>query len=405
MRTLLSIILAVSLMAAPATVISEPAKAGLDGDRLAQIPVRLQQFVDKGTVAGMVTLVARHGQVGALNAVGYTDLETKQAMKVDNIFQIHSMTKPVVCIAALMLAEEGKITLSDPVEKYLPEFRGQWVAERKSDQGMTLRRPARPVIIRDLMTHTSGMITNPSSGIQELHGLLNKTLAEAVLVLSQQPLDFDPGTKWQYSNSGIASLARIIEVVSGMPFEKFLDVRIFQPLGMQDTYIFPPKEKFHRMPTAYILKEGKPIKYTSDPLGEGAMKFRVGAKYPLPEGGMYSTAGDLFTLYQMMLNKGIYHSTRLLSPASIEMMTRVHTGDLATSQPGAGWGLGVFVVQDAMGTLSLLSPGSYGHGGRYGTFFFIDPKKDLIGVFMIHREGGSDERQAFEQMAEAAVLD
>jgi CubicO group peptidase (beta-lactamase class C family) len=406
MRRLLSLFFIVtSLFAAPPVLVKDAAQTGLDPNRLAEIHACMQQFVDKGTAAGIVTLVARHGHVAALDAVGFTDLETKQPMKADNIFQIHSMTKPIVAIAAMMLAEEGKLQVGDPVEKYLPEFRGQWVAESKSAQAISLRRPARAVTLRDLMTHTSGMSTNPPESIKELHGALHKTLAEVVLVESQQPLDFDPGTKWQYSNSGIAALARVIEVVSGVPFEKFLDTRIFQPLGMKDTYIFPPKEKHHRMPTAYILKDGKPVKYTADPLGEGVMKFREGAKYPLPEGGLYSTASDLYVLYQMMLNKGQVNGVRILSPASVEVMTRVHTGDLTTSQAGAGWGLGWFVIKDASGTLSLLSPGTYGHGGRYGTFCFIDPQKDLIGIFMIHREGGSDERQAFVTMAESSVIE
>ncbi len=381
------------------------AGTALDSSRLAQIPIRMKQFVESGTAAGMVTLVARHGQVAALDAVGYADLETKKPMKTDNIFQIHSMTKPIVAIATMILAEEGRLRLGDAVEKYLPEFRGQWVAESKTADSIALRRPARVITLRDLMTHTSGMSLNPPEGIKELHGALHLSLADAVLVESQQPLEFEPGTKWQYSNTGIAALARIVEVVSGMPFEKFLDSRIFQPLGMKDTYIFPPKEKYHRMPTAYILKEGKPVKYTADPLGEGVMKFREGAKYPLPEGGVYSTASDLFSLYQMMLSKGQYKGVRLLSPASVEVMTQVHTGDLVTSQPGAGWGLGWFVVKEPSASLSLLSPGSYGHGGRYGTFCFIDPRKDLIGIFMIHRQGGSDERQAFVAMAESSVLD
>jgi CubicO group peptidase (beta-lactamase class C family) len=384
---------------------NDAAKTGLDPSRLAQIPVRMKQFVDKGTVAGIVTLVARHGKVAALDAVGYTDLETRQPIKADAIFQIHSMTKPIVALAAMMLAEEGKLSVADPVEKYLPEFRGQWVVESQSTGKMTLRRPARLVTLRDLMTHTSGMSLNPPEGIKELHGALHKPLADVVLVESQQPLEFDPGTKWQYSNTGIAALARVIEVVSGQPFEKFLEARIFQPLGMKDTYIFPPKEKHHRMPTAYLLKDGKPVKYTMDPLGEGAMKFREGAKYSLPEGGVYSTASDLYLLYQMMLNKGQFNGVRLLSAASVEVMTRVHTGDLNTGQPGTGWGLGWFVVKDGPRSLTLLSPGSYGHGGRYGTYCFIDPEKDLIGIFMIHREGGSDERQAFVAMAESAVLE
>jgi CubicO group peptidase (beta-lactamase class C family) len=270
---------------------------------------------------------------------------------------------------------------------------------------MMLRRPVRAVTLRDLMTHTSGMSTNPPEAIKELHRKLHMTLADVVLVESQQPLDFDPGTRWKYSNTGIAALARVIEVVSGMPFEKFLDTRIFQPLRMKDTYIFPPKEKYHRMPTAYILKDGKPIKYTADPLGEGALKFREGAKYPLPEGGVYSTASDLFLLYQMMLDKGQSNGIRILSRESVEVMTRVQTGDLPTSQPGAGWGLGWFVIKDSADAQSSLSPGTFGHGGRYGTFCFIDPKKDLIGIFMIHREGGSDERQAFVALAESSVID
>lgn len=403
MNKLFCVFAATALMAASPATLKNAAEAHLDAARLARIPARMQEFVDKGSVAGVVTLVARHGHIAALDAVGYTDLETKQPLKTDAIFQIHSMTKPVVAIAAMMLAEEGKLQLGDAVEKYLPEFRGQWVAEKSDGNALLLRRPARLVTLRDLMTHTSGMSTNPPAGIKELHGALHKTLAETVLVESQQPLDFDPGTKWQYSNNGIASLARIIEVVSGMPFERFLDTRIFQPLGMKDTYFYPPKEKWGRIPTAYILKDGKPLKYTADPLGEGAMKYRVGARYPLPEGGIYSTASDLYAVYQMMLNKGQYNGVRLLSPASVEMMTRVHTGDLTTSQAGAGWGLGWFVVRDQAGTLSLMSPGTYGHGGRYGTFCFIDPKQDLIGIFMIHREGGSDERLAFVTMAEAAA--
>ena len=405
MRYWLGLLLAVALYAEP-PVIKDAAKTGLDPARLALIPKRMKEFVDMGTAAGFVTLVARHGQIAALDAVGYTDIESRQPMQTDNIFQIHSMTKPVVCAALMMLMEEGKVALSDPVEKHLPEFRGLRVIEEKHTNGrLTLKRPSRLVTIRDLMTHTSGMMLNPPPGIGELHGALHKTLAEVVYVVSQQPLEFEPGSKWQYSNMGIATVARIVEVLGGMPFEKFLAVRIFQPLGMKDTYIYPPKEKFHRMPTAYILKDGKPLKYTADPLGEGKMKFREGAKYPLPEGGIYSTAEDLFAFYQMMLNGGEFHGKRLLSKASVQTMTTVHTGDLRTNSPGNGWGLGWYVVKDAMGELSLLSQGTYGHGGRYGTFCFVDPKRDMVGIFMIHREGGSTERQAFTELAAASAID
>jgi CubicO group peptidase (beta-lactamase class C family) len=404
MRIALPLLLAVTLAAAP-PVVKDAARAGLDPARLAEIPLRMKEFVDSGTAAGIVTLVARRGAVAALDAVGYTDLETRQPIRTDAIFQIHSMTKPVVAIGAMMLMEQGRLALTDPVERHLPEFRGQRViAARHADGSLTLKPPARPITIRDLMAHTSGMSLNPPPGIGELHGALHKTLAETVLVLSQQPLEFEPGMRWQYSNTGIAALARIIEVVSGQAFETFLARRIFEPLGMQDTYIYPPKPTHHRMPTAYLLKDGKPVKYTADPLGEGAMKFREGARYPLPEGGMYSTAEDMFTLAQMMLNRGAYNGARLLSPVSADLMTRVHTGEIET-RPGIGWGLGWSVVKNAEGALALPSPGSYGHGGRYGTYFIVDPAREMIAIFMIHREGGSEERNAFVQMAFSAVLD
>ena len=409
MRIALIPLLAFSLLAGPA-VVSDPSQTGLDSDVLARIPSRMKEFTDQGTVAGVVTLVARHGKVAALDAVGSTDIETKQDLRTDAIFQIHSMTKPVVAMGIMMLMEQGKLTIIDPVEQHLPEFRGMWViADKKGKRGsdserLTLKRPLRPISIRDLLTHTSGMPLNPAPGIGELHGALHKTLNETVLVMSQQPLRFEPGTQWQYSNTGMATLARIIEVCSEMAFEKFLEEKIFKPLGMDDTYIYPPKEKFHRMPTAYILRDGKPVKYTADPLGEGVMKFRVGAKYPLPEGGLYSTATDLFALYQMMLNGGEYDGVRILSPASVDLMTQVHTGDLTTSTPGIGWGLGWSVVREP-GAWGLPSVGTYGHGGRYGTFCFIDPKKDIIGIFMIHREGGRDERNAFVQLTMSAATD
>jgi CubicO group peptidase (beta-lactamase class C family) len=394
------LLLSTGLLFAEPAVITDVKKTGLDPAHLAQIPARLKAFVDQGKAAGMVTLVARHGHVAAIDAVGYTDFETKQAIKPDAIFQLHSMTKPVVCLGIMMLQEEGLLNISDPIEKHLPEFRGQQVL----DAGV-LRKPSRLVTLRDLMTHTSGMILNPPPGIGELHGALHKSLADVVLVESQQPLLFDPGTRWSYSNTGIAALARVIEVKSGLAFEKFLAARIFTPLGMTDTYIYPPKEKFHRMPTAYVVKDGKTIKYTSDPLGEGAMKFREGAKYPLPEGGLYSTVADLYRLYQLMLNGGQLEGTRLLSKASVDLMTANHTGILPGAAAGMSAGLGWAVVRDPQAALTLLSPGTYGHGGRYGTYCFIDPKRDMIGIFMIHREGGSDEKNAFVSIAASSVVD
>jgi len=399
---LLTLLLTLTL-ALPA---ADAAQTGLDAAKLAQIPARLKRFVDHGTAAGFVTLVSRHGKVAALEATGYTDLETRQPMKADAIFQLHSMTKPVVCLAVMMLAEQGLLRLTDPVALHLPEYRGQqWVVEAQSPLAMSLTKVARPVTLRDLMTHTSGMMLNPPAAVGELHGALHVTLKEASLVFAQQPLLFQPGTKWSYSNTGIAALARVVEVVGGMPYEKYLEEKIFRPLGMADTHTFPPKEKWHRMPTAYLLKDGKPVKYTMDPLGEGKMKFREGALYPLPEGGLYSTASDLAKFYQMMLNGGSLGNVRIVSKASVEVMTRVHTGTLPTSGAGLGWGLGWFVVREPVAGLQGMSLGTYGHGGRYGTYVFVDPQRDMFGVFLIHREGGSEERMAFVEMAYGALLD
>jgi CubicO group peptidase (beta-lactamase class C family) len=375
----------------------------MDKAKLASIAPRLREFVDAGKAAGMVTLVAHKGEVVEFDAVGYTDLETKQPMTKENIFQLHSMTKPVVALAAMQLAEEGRLSLSDPVEKHLPEFRGQMViAAIYPDGSRLVKKPSRLITVRDLMTHTSGMMLNPPAGIGELHGALHKSLADVALVISQQPLEFEPGTKWQYSNEGIAALGRIVEVISGQPLEVYMAKRIFEPLGMKDTYFFPPKDKWHRMPTAYIYRDGKPVKYTSDPLGEGKMKFRDGAKYSLPEGGLYSTASDLLVLYKTILNNGVHGSFRLLSPAGLRLMRTSQTGDLKTGTAGAGWGLGWFVMKEETAGQPMAA-GTFGHGGRYGTFCFLDPKNDLIGIFLIHREGGSDERQAFTQMAYAAL--
>ena len=370
------------------------AKTGLDPARLAQIPVRMKQFVDKGTAAGIVTLVARHGKVAALDAVGYTDLETRQPIKADAIFQIHSMTKPIVAMAAMILAEEGKLSIGDPVEKYLPEFRGQWVVESQGPGTMTLRRPARPVTLRDLMTHTSGMSLNPPEGIKELHGALHKTLAEVVLVESQQPLEFDPGTKWQYSNNGIAALARIIEVVSGMPFEKFLEARIFQPLGMKDTYIFPPKEKHHRMPTAYILKERQASEVHGGSVGRRRDEVPGGCEVLASRrGALLHSQRSLFALSDDAEQRaGQRRSTSLICVGGSDDACPYRRPRHQPARSRLGTGLvchqGRRRVRYRYSRLGVTAM-----AGVMGLTAFIDPEKDLIGIFMIHREGGSDERR------------
>jgi CubicO group peptidase (beta-lactamase class C family) len=392
------------------TTALNPAKAGMDSERLGRIPVRLKSYVEKGTIAGAVTLAARHGVVASLEAIGYQNLDSKTPMRIDSIFQIMSMTKPFTAVALMTLVEEGKVVLSDPVEKYIPEFKGQWLNEPgASDKERKQIHPSRRITLRDLLTHTSGMASGPPAGASDLLSRMHLTLAEAVSLYSQQPLEFEPGTRWQYSNPGIATLGRIVEVVSGIPFEKFLEERILQPLGMKDSFIFPPANKVDRMAMVYNLKDGKLKKADREILAGDPALFRKGARYAGPEYALCSTATDLFAFYQMMLNGGTLNGKRILSRAGVEVMTELHTGsiDPAGHSPGKGYGLAWTVVKDPIGTLQYQSIGTFGHGGAFGTEGWIDPKKDLVGVFLIQRDSGGDGEEAnvFKTLAAAAIVE
>lgn len=404
------IVLLAGISAQAQTVPLNPTKAGMDSERLGRIPARMKFYVEKGTIAGAVTLVARHGVVASLEAVGVQNLDSKAPMRTDSIFQIMSMTKPFTAVALMMLVEEGKVVLSDPVEKYLPEFKGLWLNEPgATDKERKQVHPARRITLRDLLTHTSGMASGPPAGADNLLSKMHLTLAEAVNLYSQQPLEFEPGTRWQYSNPGIATLGRIVEVVAGLPFEKYLEERILQPLGMKDSFIFPPANKVDRVAMVYELKDGKLKKSDREILAGDPALFRKGARYSGPEYALCSTATDLFAFYQMMLNGGTYNGKRLLSRAGVEVMTELHTGsiDPARHSPGRGYGLAWTVVKDPIGTLQYQSMGTFGHGGAFGTEGWIDPKKDLVGVFLIQRNSGGDGEEAnvFKTLAAAAILE
>jgi len=402
-RLLASLLLAFSSFAfAPPA--PDPARAGMDAAQLARIGPVLREFVERGQMSGAVTLVMRRGALAHLEAAGWQDVEAKKPMQKDAIFQIMSMTKPFTGAAIMMLAEEGKLRLHDPVEDHLPEFRGQMVVVGEENGVRTLRKPSRPITIRDLMTHTSGL--GPAApGIGDIMVRMDRTLAEACLIYSQQPLLFEPGTRWMYSNTGIAVLGRIIEVRSGMSFEKFLETRIFQPLGMTDTHVFLPAEKRARLAPVYTVKDGRLVKAGPDILGGDPLKFREGAKYSGPEHSLYSTAWDLAQFYQMMLNGGQWNGKRLLSSASVAMMTQVHTGNLtAGHNPGTGFGLTWEVTKDPAGTLTGQSIGTFGHGGAFGTYGWVDPQKQLVGVYLMQLAGRPQPmRDAFVTMANAAV--
>jgi CubicO group peptidase (beta-lactamase class C family) len=383
----------ISLAAAQQT-----ANKGMDPARLAAIPARMQSFVDRGDLSGTVTLIARHGSIVHLEATGYQDIEAKKPMRTDTIFQIMSITKPVTAIGIMMLMEEGRLALTDPVDKYVTEFRGQTFNGKKLEH---------PITIRDLMAHTSGMPMWPR-GDTYLYRKMDRTLEQTMASFAEEPLGFEPGTKWGYSSPGMAVLGRVIEVVTGQKYDQFITGRLLKPLEMKDSFYYPPADKQGRIAALYGRRDGKLAKMDVA-LGGDPFNYRKGAVYPAPEWGLFSTATDMASLFQMMLNGGTLRGKRYLSPASVTAMITLQTGDLkAGFLPGTGYGLAFEVVKDPIGTLTLLSPGAYGHSGIYGTHCWADPKKDLVGVFLI--QSGNENifmaaKNAFFQMAGAAVMD
>jgi CubicO group peptidase (beta-lactamase class C family) len=326
-------------------------------------------------------------------------------MRPDTIFQIRSMTKPVTAAAIMILLEEGRLHLMEPVEKHLPEFRGISVSEsREGETEPLLRPPSRAFNIYDLLTHTSGLREHEPGrrplGIDTIavDTIVRFTMAEYVANMAELPLEFEPGAKFQYSDVGFNALGRIIEVVSGQPYEEFIEETILKPLGMKDSFFFVPPDKRDRIPTCYSLEEGK-LKVDERKM----LLLRPERKNPGPSWGMFATASDTFAFHQMMLNGGAYNGRRILSRASVAEMTRVHaTGVGADGLPNS-YGLGWFVRGERGVRAPLASIGAYGHPGVSGTMGRVDPKKGLVAVFLVQRT--CDERIVFQSMAAAAVAD
>jgi len=293
--------------------------------------------------------------------------------------------------------------VDDAVEKHLPEFKGQMLVAERGKGRVVLKEPARKVTLRDLLTHTSGLANYPP-GLSDLYVKRNHTLAEAVMAVSQRPLEFEPGSRWSYCNSGIDTLGRVIEVVSGQPYETFLARRIFEPLGMKDTTFRPTKEQLARVAATYGVKDGKLVLVPNSVIGPPA-----GAKHPIPAGGLYSTGADLARFYRMLLRGGALDGKRVLSEASVKAMTKVQTDELNCGfVKGMGFGLGVGVVRQPEGVTGMLSPGSFGHGGAFATQSWADPKRDLFVILLIQRTGlpngdASDMRRELQRLAVEAV--
>lgn len=374
--------------------------AEFDAEKLEYLHGVLQKYVDNKTVAGVVAGIgSREGNV-AVESAGQLNREQKLPMPHDAVFRIASMTKPITAIGIMMLADDGKLSVDDPVEKHLPEFKGQYLIESNQGGKLTLKKPSRPIQIRDLLTHTSGLPGGFPEGITDLYFRRQLTLGEAVAISSQRPLDFEPGAKWAYCNAGIDTLGRIIEVVSKLPFEDFLEQRLFQPLGMFDTTFDPNDEQLQRLAALYESKEGE-----LHPTGFRLLGPTKNAKHPIPAGGLYSTVHDLGHLYRMMLLGGAIGELRLLSEKSAQEMTKIQIGDLNGGfTPGVSMGFGWQVTRKPEGVHSMMTAGTYGHGGAFGTQGWIDPGNDLFVILLFQRSGmqnadASDIRRDVQQVA------
>jgi len=340
-------------------------------------PIRstLQPLIDNHTIAGAVTLVATRDRIIYLQPAGYRDLAEKAAMPADAMFWIASTSKPMTVTAFMMLVDEGKVSVDDPVEKYLPEFHGQMVkapkdANAPAPQAAPQLVPAsHPILVREILSHTSGL---PFKSSAQPGALDTLTLKDQVLSFAAEPLMFQPGTSYSYSNEGIDTAARIIEVVSGMSYEKFIQQRLFDPLGMKDTTFWPDAEQLTRLAETYKLDPKTrdllkvPISQLTYPLSDHQHRF------PMPAGGLFSTAADVSTFCRMILNGGTLSGIRYISPASLRAMTSLQNGGMGNQNYGFGWGI---------------TKNGFGHGGANKNAMDIDVTTGRIFIFMVQQDG------------------
>jgi len=352
----------------------------------------MSRYVDEGKVAGVVTLIARHGQIAHFEACGYMDLETREPMRRDAILRIFSQTKPITSAAVMMLYEDGCFHLTDPVSRFIPGFERAKVVARDTGSSVELEDLAREITIHDLLTHTSGIIYGGPEGsylgrlyrerIWELRGRESEaTLQEMVEELTQLPLAFQPGSAWRYGMSADV-LGYLVQVVSGMPFADFLQERIFGPLGMVDTGFYVPADKLDRLAAAYELADEGGIELND---GRRDSRYRKPPLNPSGGAGLVSTTMDSLRFAQMMLNRGELDGVRLLGRKTVELMTMNHlpAGMHPFAHPWWGFGLGVAVMIDLAPYRALGSVGTYEWGGLPSNEFWVDPQESLIGVLSV----------------------
>lgn len=411
--------LVLSAAVAQEVPVVKPETVGLSPERLERIAGTVQRSIDDKRIAGAVTLVARRGHVAWFKAQGMADREAGKPMRPDTMFRICSMTKPITSAAVMMLYEEGHFLLDDPVSKYLPEFKNPKVLVKPASGAPYTIPATREITIRDLLRHTSGITYHWNEDLGPMYkdanvasGLLpyDGTIEDSTKRLAGLPLLFNPGEKFEYS-LGVDVLGRLVEVLSGKPLDEFFRTRIFEPLGMKDTYFYPPDGKLERLATAYTYYDEKGLnRFPDTPITEGA--FTYSADYPArgPKklfsggAGLVSTAADYARFCQMMLDGGKVGSTRLLSRKSVELMTQDQLGKISPDQ-GFGLGFGVNGVKAPLSELG--SPGEYNWGGFFYTAFSIDPKEQMIVIFMgqLHPAGDLTLDRQVNELAYQAIID
>ena len=372
-----------------------PESVGFSSERLERVNDRLQGYVDSGKLSGALTMLARHGEVFHFQPYGVMDLVSGAPIERDTIFRIFSMTKPVTSVAAMMLYEEGRFSLEDPVEAFIPELSDLKVYGGMGDRGMTLVDQQRPITIRHLLTHTSGFSyglyqDTPIDKMYRDEDLNNadSNLREFVEKISRIPLLHQPGDKWRYSNAATI-LGRLIETVSGQQFDQFLRDRLFSPLDMTDTSFFVPESKSGRLATLYSPSRNGRIAPVENSL---ATRFARPHTFLSGGAGLVSTASDYMRFCQMLIDGGVLDGRRVLSPKTVEMIRSDHlTGDLkpyavgqdmASYTRGSGFGLGFSVVTDIARHGILGSNGMYYWFGAASCYFWIDPAEELIAILM-----------------------
>jgi CubicO group peptidase (beta-lactamase class C family) len=375
---------------------ARPDSEGISSERLARLSSGMKSLVDQGRLAGVVTMVARHGKLVEFDALGKRDLAADAPMQKDSIFRIYSMSKPITGVAMMMLFEEAKWQLDDPVSKYVPEFANLKVYGTDEHNNMMLKEPTHPVTMRELMSHSGGFTygyfsNTPVDKLQREADLfnVNNTLDEFIKRVAKLPLNAQPGSEWHYSIS-VDIQGYIVQKLSGMPFEEFLEKRIFKPLGMRDTGFYVPKEKLNRLAQFYTYDTaGKLLALKTT---EG-FNHDFAAKPALASGGggLVSTASDYMRFCQMLLNGGQLNGVRLLSPRTVELMrTNVLPPNIpSTLGPGTEFGLDFAVYTDPVAAGGYYGKGTYFWGGAAGTWFWIDPVSDLIVIGMIQQAAGT----------------